>query len=289
MTSSRWSSTTSFCDATPAPGRRTLRIALVMASAMTAQERGEVRLLAVRGDRHVGRSDVEPDVEFQLLGRFGDGVAKPAAEQVDFALVALQRHFAGDRGAVDADAATDVLFGLRTPRPRPRRGCRARRRRAERRFAVGDRVGPVGEGVGADGAEALRIDRLGRLPRRSPGAAPACSRSTSWHAIRLKPASGDDLARAPAGAAVEARDQRPHGNAAAGRQKLMELRQVVPPWRRLAGVGVALRQMDGELGPTQRVGVGRQIGPEADLDPGSDSARRSRFSRPLGCSRRAQA
>jgi hypothetical protein len=52
----------------------------------------------------------------------------------------------------------------------------------------------------------------------------------------------------------------------------MELRQVVPPWRRFAGVGIALRQMDGEMGPTQRVGVGRQIGAEADLDPGSDSA-----------------
>ena len=34
ITSSRWSSTTSFCDAPLAAGRRTLRIALRMASAM---------------------------------------------------------------------------------------------------------------------------------------------------------------------------------------------------------------------------------------------------------------
>ena len=78
------------------------------------EERGEVRLLAVRGDRHVGRSDVEPDVEFQLLGRFGDRVTKPAAEQVDLALVALQRHFAGDRGAIDG-CGDEVLLGLLRP------------------------------------------------------------------------------------------------------------------------------------------------------------------------------
>ena len=79
---------------------------------MTARKGVKVRLLAVRGDRHVGRSDVEPDVEFQLFGRFGDGVTKPAPEQVDLALVALQRHFAGDRGAIDA-GGDEVLFGLR--------------------------------------------------------------------------------------------------------------------------------------------------------------------------------
>ena len=39
----------------------TLRIALAAASAMAPDERLKVRLLAVRGDRHVGRRDVEPE------------------------------------------------------------------------------------------------------------------------------------------------------------------------------------------------------------------------------------
>jgi hypothetical protein len=82
----------------------------------------------------------------------------------------------------------------------------------------------------------------------------------------------DDLARSPAGATVEALDQGTHGNAAAGRQEFVELRQVVPPWRRFARVSIALRQMDGAIGPIQGVGVRRQVRPEPDLDPGSDSA-----------------
>jgi hypothetical protein len=58
----------------------------------------------------------------------------------------------------------------------------------------------------------------------------------------------------------------------------MELWDVVPPRRRLPGIGAALRQMDRDEGPTQGVGVCRQIRAESDLDPCPDLARaRFRF------------
>ena len=89
-------------------GRRALRTAFATASLICVEKRFEVRLLAVRGDRHVGRRDVEPDGEVLVLRRFGDGVVKPAAEQVDVALVACRVDVAGDRRAVDADQQPHV-------------------------------------------------------------------------------------------------------------------------------------------------------------------------------------
>ena len=52
----------------------------------------------------------------------------------------------------------------------------------------------------------------------------------------------------------------------------MELRRVVPVWRRLARIGGPLRQPDGSARPIERVVVFRQGRPEADLDPRSDLA-----------------
>ena len=73
------------------------------------EKRFEVRLLAVRRDRHVGRRDVQPDVEVRFLRCFGDGVSKPASEQVDLSLVACRIDVASDRRAVDADGDRPCL------------------------------------------------------------------------------------------------------------------------------------------------------------------------------------
>ena len=68
-------------------------------------ERLEVRLLAVRGDRHVRRRDVETERNVASRRRLGDSVSQPAAEQVEVALVAIELEIGGDRRAVDVDEA----------------------------------------------------------------------------------------------------------------------------------------------------------------------------------------
>ena len=125
------------------------------------EERRQVRFLAVAGDRHVRRRDIEPDKEFLVLGRLGDGLIKSATECDDVALVAIHRQFGGDRRAVDADQKA-ALIGLRSPDLDGVRNDGAWLG-AELRFAVRDRVSRAGKGVGTDGAEALWADRLARV------------------------------------------------------------------------------------------------------------------------------
>ena len=195
-------------------------------------------------------------------------MAQPAAEQVEFGLVALHQELGGYRRAVDADRGRAVIRGLGLGRPSPdrERYHRLKRRRAELRLAIGDGVSEVGKAFRADRAEALRVDRLGHgagLSHEPSG--PKRIDLMTDHAG--KTGGGDDLARTSASAAVEPRHQRPHAGPDAGRQKLMELRRVVPVWRRLPDIGTAaLGQPDGDVGPSEGVRIIRQRRSKADLD-----------------------
>ena len=90
----------------------------------------------------------------------GDGVVKPAAEQVDVGLVAVQ---SATRAAIGVrltltEAALSSPSRALAPKPRPRTESRPQARRyAERRLAIGD-------GVGRDWGR-----RLARLRRGASG------------------------------------------------------------------------------------------------------------------------
>ncbi len=200
------------------------------------EKRSEVRLLAVRRDRHVGRRDVQPDVEVLVLRRFGDGVREPASEHVDLPLVASRMDVAGNRRAVDAGDEPHVS-ALSAAQASTTKGIRRLRFDAERRFSARRGIGPVGKQFRTDSAEPLRLDRACILPRDLQQRVGLCAADVgAGHAGQ--PGFGNDLASAPAGAAIEVRDQFAHRHVAARRQQFVELRGVVPPRRRLAGVGL---------------------------------------------------
>ena len=98
-------------------------------------------------------------------------------------------------------------------------------------------------------------------------------RDRHWPAV--EPGRRDDLPGLAAGTAVEVGDQIAYGAITAGREQLVELRDVIPVRRRLAGVALSCpRQPDSPLRPIERAGVARERRAEADLDTGAG--------RPLG-------
>ena len=169
------------------------------ASAIASRNGLEVRLLAVRGDRHVGRRDVEPDGE----------VACPSAP---WRRCGEARSRTGRCRACRAQATISPVTGVRLtqtssrmssllvrPTPRPRTGSRRAGSAPNVASPLGDGIGAVGEAVGTDRAEPLRVDRLGIASRAASSSRAACSRSTSRQAMRPSPAAATiSPARPPA-------------------------------------------------------------------------------------------
>ena len=125
-----------------------------------------------------------------------------------------------------------------------------------------------GERFRSDSPQPLGRHRLGALARRSqqPLGLPVGD-GIAGHAAELR--LGDDLPGLAPRAAVELCDQLAHRRLAAGVEQLVELGHVVPPRRRLAGIGRSeCRQVTSHLRPMQDV-VARQGRAEADLDAGA--------------------
>ena len=127
-------------------GRRTLRIALPMASAMGVRN-GAVRILAVAGDRHVRRRDIEPEARFVPLALWRRCWRSPQPNTL-MSLLSRSSKSRRDRSAVDAGHSRALFVPGRPPKLRRRAGCgrvalrrtslrrgRLRRRDRERRRA----------------------------------------------------------------------------------------------------------------------------------------------------------
>ena len=98
-------------------------------------------------------------------------------------------------------------------------------------------IGPVGEQVGTDRAEPLRLDLLARYFRATSSSRGGLLAADIAAGHAAQSGFGNDLASPRASTAIEVRHQFAHEHVAARRQQLVKLRGVVPLWRRLAGVG----------------------------------------------------
>ena len=214
------------------------------------KERQQVGLLAVTGDRHVRRDEVEPEGEVLILRSLGDGVGEPASEDVDVALVARGVDVTGDRRAVDADAQTHVVFFRRFgPGLDHERDFSLRLVGTKRSSPGRGGIGVAIKHFRTCRTQPLRLYLTGVLPRglQQPRGLLLID-ILADHADKAR--LGDDFAGAATAAAVEARDQLAHQRVAAGRQQLVKLRSVVPPGRRLARVGLSPRHHDGRRAPS---------------------------------------
>src|SRR5262249_414522 len=223
----------------------------------------KVRRLAVRGDRHVRRDDIEPDVEVLILRRCRDGMPEAAPEHVDIALVPRGADPGGDRGAIDADLQGRSLVLWRGPRLNEIGNMG--------HVSLEGRTALAGVFVAvprADADQAARFYLLGVLP------GDAQERIRLLAGDRLADCAPEfrlshDLTRLGARAAVEVGDELAHRPRAAGIEQLMKLRLVVPPRRTLARVGHA-SERDRGTRPGELVRVIGEFLAEADLNAGAD-------------------
>ena len=237
------------------------------AAAVSNRSPRAVRRLAVGGDRHVGRDDVEAQIDARAARGSLDGGREAAAAEREIALPARETNRAGDRRAVDqhrAGVAVSVALGRGPSLDHERdRGARAAdAAAAERTLATGMERGPALDF--ADVPEALWVDRPGLLlcrcqqrDRLGPAEAAAGAALESFR----------DPAGLGAGAAIEFRNQLAHAAAATRLEQIEERLAVVPVGRRAAPIDLAA---PGELrrvpGPAQSIGSAESLA-EMDLDP----------------------